>query len=279
MWSLSGIDLPYDRASSGSYTTPAAYPFYITGLTDIRRDGPEYLTLGKSNTTLFATRSNTLLNYTMSTYSSHFLMSSLNLGRTDSKIVMAEQYIHDVVNKTQSMGENSPIGVPGNTITSNTSGEEEEVLGNTTEDSELAISISRSRSDTTDSNIGAETKNITSADIDEPVVNGQYQINTEPESTTYQNDSRLDDTGVSDVDVGKVDSMEQSKEGTIRHERSNSVIKKATSYKPVSVTKNFLAKTGTGPVVNGKAVNDKGELRMNNLTYCLVMLNHRSNSS
>ena len=188
---------------------------------------------------------------------------------------MAEHCIHDVVNQIQSMGENSPIGVPGNTITSNTTGEEEEMLGNTIEDSEYAISIIHSSSENTvDSSLAAGTKNITSEDPDEPVVNGDHPSHSEHEGTSYQNASNLENTAISDTDTSKAESMEQSKEGATRHERSNSVIKKATSYKPVSVTKNFLAKTGTGLIMNGKAVNDKGKLAINIVLIVLIMLIH-----
>ncbi len=49
---------------------------------------------------------------------------------------------------------------------------------------------------------------------------------------------------------------------TPHHARSNSVKKPTTSFKAVSVTKNFLAKAGTAATPNAKVNGDKGAYRL-----------------
>ncbi|GAB7338586.1 hypothetical protein MBLNU457_5326t1 [Dothideomycetes sp. NU457] len=59
-------------------------------------------------------------------------------------------------------------------------------------------------------------------------------------------DSQLD-TGIgSDTDISRADSTEQARDALDKAARSGG-IKKATSFKPVSVTKTFLAKSAVGP--------------------------------
>ena len=65
----------------------------------------------------------------------------------------------------------------------------------------------------------------------------------------------------SDTDTGgplKVDSVNKDESNIQHHARSNSV-KKPTSFKAVSVTKNFLAKAGTPAPPNTKINGDTGK--------------------
>ena len=66
-----------------------------------------------------------------------------------------------------------------------------------------------------------------------------------------------DASGGSDTDTSKADSTEQRDQGTLGHVRSNSV-KKPLSFKTVSVTKNFLAKSAVVGQAS-KAAGDKSE--------------------
>lgn len=64
-----------------------------------------------------------------------------------------------------------------------------------------------------------------------------------------------DGSGSSDTDTSRVDHSENHRNGVVQHSRSAS-IKKPVSFKSVSVTKNFLAKTATAaPTLRG---GDKG---------------------
>ena len=64
----------------------------------------------------------------------------------------------------------------------------------------------------------------------------------------------------SDTDNGKIDTADVGQKDTSENQdqtRPNS-LKKAATFKPVSVTKNFLAKTGTASVPASKISGDKG---------------------
>lgn len=65
----------------------------------------------------------------------------------------------------------------------------------------------------------------------------------------------VDGSGSSDTDTSRGDNLETHRNGIVQHSRSAS-IKKPFSFKSVSVTKNFLAKTATAaPTLRGS---DKG---------------------
>lgn len=66
----------------------------------------------------------------------------------------------------------------------------------------------------------------------------------------------------SDTEAGKIDPADGTiKDLTEIHEQSRpNALKKSATFKPVSVTKNFLAKTGTPTNPASKASNDKGKL-------------------
>ena len=67
----------------------------------------------------------------------------------------------------------------------------------------------------------------------------------------------------SDTEAGKIDSADGNiKDLAEIHEQSRpNAVKKSTTFKPVSVTKNFLAKTGTPTNPATKASSDKGKFR------------------
>lgn len=67
----------------------------------------------------------------------------------------------------------------------------------------------------------------------------------------------------SDTEAGKIESADgaiKDLSENLEQSRPNAV-KKSTTFKPVSVTKNFLAKTGTPINPVSKASNDKGKFR------------------
>ena len=74
-------------------------------------------------------------------------------------------------------------------------------------------------------------------------VNGDIENQLDAHLIT-ENHLLADASGGSDTDASKGDTSETQKDGHTKHSRSAS-IKKPTSFKPVSVTKNFLAKTAT----------------------------------
>ena len=72
---------------------------------------------------------------------------------------------------------------------------------------------------------------------------------------TQTQQALADGSGSSDTDTGRADHSENHRNGAVQHSRSAS-IKKPVSFKTVSVTKNFLAKTATAtPTLRG---GDKG---------------------
>lgn len=78
--------------------------------------------------------------------------------------------------------------------------------------------------------------------------------------------SMHDVAGGSDTDTSKGDSTERFKDGNSLHIRSNSM-KKPLSFKAVSVTKNYLAKTGANALSAAKSMGEKSKFsRINGLS-------------
>lgn len=60
--------------------------------------------------------------------------------------------------------------------------------------------------------------------------------------------AQLDVSAGSDTDNSKAEILGQRQDGKVQHTRSSSM-KKPASFRPVSVTKNFLAKTATATLI------------------------------
>ncbi|KAI9667981.1 MAG: hypothetical protein M1821_000801 [Bathelium mastoideum] len=181
------------------------------------------------------------------------------------KTVMAQQISHDVVDQSQSMGDSSLVDVNANQTISNIAGN-----GKTTSDAQYPNSNEPLRSQTnaapadslrassaeplTNGTISHEAPN---SDLTEAIASNPVDMSkpAEPDSSTLGDTGEplgidetavqaqaVDASGGSDTDTSKAESIEQRDQSTSGHVRSNSV-KKPISFKTVSVTKNFLAKS------------------------------------
>lgn len=101
--------------------------------------------------------------------------------------------------------------------------------------------------------------------LEEPLANGDTGEHSAAEDVVGQA-ALAEISGGSDTDISRPGSVDQAKERLGRHIRSNSV-KKPASFKAVSVTKNFLAKSAVStPSVRP---GDKGnELHKLNYSFC-----------
>ncbi|KAF2682115.1 hypothetical protein K458DRAFT_72325 [Lentithecium fluviatile CBS 122367] len=170
---------------------------------------------------------------------------------------MAEQITHDVVKEAQSMGGVSPIDDSAST-TNTSAGNGEAPSGPTALDSKpsdappttnatndaAAVGTEQPR-DTAGGDAAPTTTTSSQIQFDAPpketkehLVNGEAGEHLAAESQTAVADA----SGGSDTDISRPGSVDQAKrpEG---HVRTNSAVKKPTSFKSVSVTKNFLAKS------------------------------------
>lgn len=185
-----------------------------------------------------------------------------NGARTDSDSVMADQTAHHVVNSDRSAGESSSVDTHAKQIHSTAA-----ASGNLSSQTPLdptatapdAPSITQTESATAnalsaDPNAFAHSK----TSSDRPAGDSTSTTDQRPNGIPYLSVNGGHDGGISgedgvgsDTDTSRAGSVDQSKEEN-RHLRSNSV-KKPTSFKAVSVTKTFLAKTAgttaTPPVV------------------------------
>lgn len=96
--------------------------------------------------------------------------------------------------------------------------------------------------------------------IQEQGESSQTALEASNDITNYPDDIAVTDSNQdfsvgSDTEISRADSTEQTRDSENSHLRSNSV-KKPTTFKAVSVTKNFLAKTATVPVI--AKTGDKG---------------------
>jgi hypothetical protein len=143
--------------------------------------------------------------------------------------VMAEQIAHDVVKEAQSVGDASLIDAPAKHSNIAPAGNGQAHPPN--------INLDAQQDPVADERVRAEVNVAEPTDI--PIDETEIQVVV------------ADASGGSDTDTSK-----EAKGTAIGHVRSNSV-KKPTSFKSVSVTKNFLAKTVTAPTPK---IGDKGEL-------------------
>jgi hypothetical protein len=151
---------------------------------------------------------------------------------------MAEQIAHDVVKEAQSVGDASPIDAPAkpSNVAPAGNGQAHPHNVNLNAQQDLAADGSEERQARAEVNVAEPT--------DIPIDETEIQV------------VAADASGGSDTDTSK-----EAKGTATGHARSNSV-KKPTSFKSVSVTKNFLAKTVTAPTPK---IGDKGELSLSRL--------------
>lgn len=207
---------------------------------------------------------------------------------------MAEQAAHNVVNGTQSTGLPEPVDAPDNTPKLNFVGGGKE----SNEAAEPATSrngLSAGNNDHSSDDLASQTSMpkdfpvemldvrwslshvATTAYINQ-ATSSPLQVNgiTTDETTqsaaqtedvdsnriaTVEDPSAQDvavvDGSYTDTDWRRRDSSDPARPSLMR-ERSNS-IRKPTSFKAVSVTKNFLAKTGTGTTAPPKSGGERGQ--------------------
>lgn len=159
---------------------------------------------------------------------------------------MAEQIAHDVVKEAQSVGDASPIDVPAKTsnVAPAGNGQAHQPIVNFNAQQDLAADGSEER-------VQADAQVNVAEPTDIPI------DETEIQSVV------ADASGGSDTDTSK-----ETKGTAAGHVRSNSV-KKPASFKSVSVTKNFLAKTVTAPAPK---IGDKGEPSLPRLHWALQLV-------
>ena len=195
---------------------------------------------------------------------------------------MAEQSEENVVNQAKSVDESSSIGAPGTSYNTTGAGG----VDGREQDLKIASDNTTDATDdtqTTSSNLEIpqeepsthNQENIRPGSDDpgsaqggsgkqqEPIVNGENGSYDGSEDIGYQH-SASDETVLSDADAVKIEGGEQSMvDGKV--DRAGA-LKRPTTFKPVSVTKNFLAKSAAGATINSKPTGDKGMSRLE----CLV---------
>lgn len=156
---------------------------------------------------------------------------------------MADTRTQDVVKQAQSAGDSSPADVSGRTQTSTGAGgaQEQPSKGETQNASEVPKPITNGIDSRTDVDGEAPssgmptTQDGPSNKIDEPHVNGIDTASYTESDDNYQRSADGDN---------QQDGPSGPDELNWR-QRSNSFAKKATAFKSVSVTKNYLAKSGS----------------------------------
>ena len=206
---------------------------------------------------------------------------------------MAETVSHNVVNGNQSMGANpAPIDAPEETQPSSRAVEgvgdvkiQQNILQeNLMQDNAEATRLAHSSA--TQANVGQTgalaipptvskmrlplvtslMSNLTSSQETVPTTNNGQHASEAGGLATMSNDSQSSSTfpepfptSLEATDLEWRRSPSQIQDPVTRSDRSNS-IKKPTSFKSVSVTKNFLAKSTTGTATAHKAAPDKSEI-------------------
>jgi hypothetical protein len=165
---------------------------------------------------------------------------------------MAEQIAHDVVKEAQSVGDVSLIDAPAkpSNVAPAGNGQAHPLHGNIDAQQDLAADSSE-ESVQLDARARAEVSVAESTEI--PIDETEIQV------------VAADASGGSDTDTSK-----DTKGAAAGHIRSNSA-KKLTSFKSVSVTKNFLAKTVTTPTPKA---GDKGKLSLSRLYLTSAVADH-----
>ncbi|KAI9871009.1 MAG: hypothetical protein M1830_003537, partial [Pleopsidium flavum] len=199
---------------------------------------------------------------------------------TDSRLVMAEQSIHDVVNQARSVGDPSPSDVSALKPNHSTAVGDNERTTASTDIPEISSSGTDKHPDAIEDDIEPRI-NGTAENVDgnghsarkginlqgpNGVVDEEPALHTngESEETAINEDAMIlqafgEASGGSDTDTSRADVAELSDKGLTEgkhHGRSNSM-KKPTSFKAVSVTKNFLAKATAGSAPASKGSTDK----------------------
>ncbi|KAH7398142.1 hypothetical protein BKA66DRAFT_591990 [Pyrenochaeta sp. MPI-SDFR-AT-0127] len=173
---------------------------------------------------------------------------------------MAEQVINDVVKEAQSVGRPAPIDDTASTtntpavngelpsgpaITNSYLLKPTSTATNTIHADTLpadSVYVSEPADEDAATSLG-EQRNAPSHDPERPLLNGDAGEHSAAESQAV-----ADASGGSDTDISRPGSVDQSKQGT-GHVRTNSSVKKPSTFKSVSVTKTFLAKSAvTTPV-------------------------------
>jgi hypothetical protein len=146
---------------------------------------------------------------------------------------MAAQIAHDVVKEVQSVGAQS---LTGDIATSQTLAPADSGLPNQPQSNvnEAAVTKANQGSD--------DDLQIVDAGINGP--------SRELARSPFSKEALADASGGSDTDTSKPDGL-AGKDGVSGHTRTNSV-KKPTTFKSVSVTKNFLAKTNVPAALPGQ---------------------------
>ncbi|KAF2838820.1 hypothetical protein M501DRAFT_1016906 [Patellaria atrata CBS 101060] len=186
---------------------------------------------------------------------------------TASKIVMAEQITHDVVNEALSMGDSSPIDATATTPNDFSAGVGQaapntlQSTSNLSKDDPIDLTnVETTNAENVEAQASARKRNIDaeSAPVDDATLLPDGTFDTTSKNSMVDGDgveqlavdggsgqqSFADGSAGSDSDTSKGDTVDSAKENSVHHTRSNSV-KKPTSFKSVSVTKNFLAKAAT----------------------------------
>ncbi|KAL1652143.1 hypothetical protein SLS58_000268 [Diplodia intermedia] len=174
---------------------------------------------------------------------------------------MAEQITHDVVNEAQSMGGPSPIDVNATTTNDSSAGaapdtnfSNQDQLATSSTNASLP-SVPESKTNPSESNDAAKPSPVTDESQKQPATDAVSETpkDSTPNGTASPlpslddpsgTQSAADTSGGSDTDTSRA-----GKDGT------KSTIKKPTSFKSVSVTKHFLAKTA---VATPAKVGEKG---------------------
>jgi len=168
---------------------------------------------------------------------------------------MAEKYTQDVVNEAQSMGNSLPVDEPA-TISNVTTAGDGKVATN------ASNHVEETHLSTNELALQPPATEISSANQAVPQSNDTSAVEEEVQPTAEERVAQqavIDASGGSDTDTSK-DGTGQGTDGASGHVRSGSV-KKPISFKAVSVTRNFLAKsTTTVPTVKSS---EKGKVQMN----------------
>ncbi|KAL1303506.1 hypothetical protein AAFC00_006881 [Neodothiora populina] len=160
---------------------------------------------------------------------------------------MADQTTHHVVNSDRSTGEQSSVDAHANQSSSDAAPAGDHPIAKSTASASASSSTPLSQASSThpsaSSHVASMDKSTPDADSastnpeQRPVSLPQLAVNGSHDASHSHDDA----SAGSDTDTSRARSVDQSKEDT-SHPRSTSV-KKPASFKPVSVTKTFLAKT------------------------------------
>ncbi|CAO2654690.1 Nn.00g114230.m01.CDS01 [Neocucurbitaria sp. VM-36] len=179
---------------------------------------------------------------------------------TVPETVMAEQVTKDVVKEAQSVGRPAPIDdtasttktpavngeLPSGPATTNSNPLEAPGTATTADGADAAPAAHAHASDRANGDSipsGEEQQAVASPNESKQLLNGDSGDHSANESQAV-----ADASGGSDTDISRPGSVDQSKHD-VGHVRTNSSAKKPSTFKSVSVTKNFLAKSAVSTPV------------------------------